>query len=145
MNVLNFINAFFSDSAHWHGYDGIPTGCWSTSSTPLEALAIAAAIGLPVGLITGHYGRGGNALALIATAGRALPTFGLLVLMFVSLGLRHAARDDPAGRARRPADPGHHLRGDALRRPVAGGRRPGHGHAPSRRSCSRSNCPSRCR
>ena len=28
MNVINFINAFFSDSAHWHGYDGIPTRLW---------------------------------------------------------------------------------------------------------------------
>ncbi|MGW3725844.1 ABC transporter permease, partial [Streptomyces sp. NPDC000851] len=25
MNVLNHIDAFFSDSAHWQGYDGIPT------------------------------------------------------------------------------------------------------------------------
>jgi osmoprotectant transport system permease protein len=52
----------------------------------IEALLLAAAIGLPVGLLTGHYGRGGNALALIATAGRALPSFGLLVLMFIWIG-----------------------------------------------------------
>lgn len=86
MNILNFINAFFSDSAHWSGYDGIPTRLGEHVQYTLEALALAAAIGLPVGLITGHYGRGGNALSLIATAGRALPTFGLLVLMTLSLG-----------------------------------------------------------
>ncbi|MEU6347735.1 ABC transporter permease [Streptomyces sp. NPDC047072] len=86
MNVLNFINAFFSDSAHWSGYDGIPTRLGEHVQYTLEALAIAAAIGLPVGLVTGHYGRGGNALALIAVAGRALPTFGLLVLMTLLLG-----------------------------------------------------------
>ncbi len=86
MNVLNFINAFFSDNAHWTGYDGIPTRLWEHVQYTLEALAIAAAIGLPVGLVTGHYGRGGNALAFIAVAGRALPTFGLLVLMTLSLG-----------------------------------------------------------
>jgi osmoprotectant transport system permease protein len=51
------------------------------------ALGIAAAIGLPVGLLTGHTGRGGNVLALIATSGRALPSFGLMVLMFILLGL----------------------------------------------------------
>ncbi|MQY38526.1 Choline transport system permease protein OpuBB [Streptomyces sp. RB17] len=86
MNVLNFVHAFFSDSAHWHGYDGIPTRLAEHVKYSLEALLFAALIGLPVGLVTGHYGRGGNALALIATAGRALPSFGLLVLMFIWIG-----------------------------------------------------------
>ncbi|MER7407519.1 ABC transporter permease [Streptomyces sp. NPDC000070] len=86
MNVLNFVNAFFSDSAHWHGYDGIPARLAEHVRYTLEALALAAAIGLPVGLVTGHYGRGGNALSLVATAGRALPSFGLLVLMTTLLG-----------------------------------------------------------
>ncbi|MFD0317969.1 ABC transporter permease [Streptomyces flavalbus] len=87
MNVLNFIEAFFTDGAHWHGYDGIPTRFLEHIGYSLEALAIAAAIGLPVGLVTGHTGRGGNTLAFIATAARALPSFGLLVLLFVLLGL----------------------------------------------------------
>ncbi|MER6273677.1 ABC transporter permease [Streptomyces sp900105755] len=86
MNVLNFVHAFFSDSSHWHGYDGIPARLWEHVQYSLEALAYAAVIGLPIGLVTGHYGRGGNTLALIATAGRALPSFGLLVLMFIWLG-----------------------------------------------------------
>ncbi|XUL91909.1 ABC transporter permease [Streptomyces galilaeus] len=86
MNVLHFINSFFSDSSHWHGYDGIPTRLREHVQYSLLALAIAAAIGLPVGLLTGHTGRGGNTLSLIATAARALPSFGLLVLMFVLIG-----------------------------------------------------------
>ena len=86
MNVLHFINSFFSDSTHWHGYDGIPTRLVEHVRYSLIALAIAAAIGLPVGLLTGHTGRGGNTLSLIATAARALPSFGLLVLMFVLIG-----------------------------------------------------------
>lgn len=87
MNVLNFVNAFFSDSAHWQGYDGIPTRVAEHIQYTLTALAIAAAVGLPVGLLTGHTGRGGNTLALIATSARALPSFGLMVLMFILLGL----------------------------------------------------------
>lgn len=86
MNVLNFAHAFFGDSTHWHGYDGIPTRLAEHVKYSLEALLFAAAIGLPIGLVTGHYGRGGNALAMIATAGRALPSFGLLVLMFIWIG-----------------------------------------------------------
>lgn len=87
MTVFHFMQAFFADTAHWHGYDGIPRRVLEHIEYSSVALAIAAAIGLPIGLVTGHTGRGGNALALVATAGRALPSFGLLVLMFVWLGL----------------------------------------------------------
>ncbi|MBT3149971.1 ABC transporter permease [Streptomyces sp. CHD11] len=86
MNVLNFIDAFFSDSAQWQGYDGIPQRFWEHVQYSLLALVIAAAIGLPVGLLTGHTGRGGNAIAFIANAARALPSFGLLVLAVLLIG-----------------------------------------------------------
>ncbi|MFE3638057.1 ABC transporter permease [Streptomyces sp. NPDC059168] len=86
MNVFDFAHAFFADTAHWHGQDGIPTRVGEHFLYSLEAVGIAALIGLPVGLVTGHHGRGGNALASIATAARALPTFGLLVLMFTWFG-----------------------------------------------------------
>ncbi|WP_416980261.1 ABC transporter permease [Streptomyces sp. T028] len=86
MNVLNFISSFFTDSAHWSGYDGIPTRLLEHLQYSLEALGLAALIGLPIGLVTGHYGKGGNTLTLIATAARALPTFGLLVLIVIIAG-----------------------------------------------------------
>ncbi|MFF2526451.1 ABC transporter permease [Streptomyces liangshanensis] len=87
MNVLHFITAFFGDGAHWHGYDGIPQRLWEHVQYSLAALGIAAAIGLPVGLVTGHTGRGGNALGMVANAARSLPSFGLLVLMFLAFGI----------------------------------------------------------
>ncbi|MFF5156668.1 ABC transporter permease [Streptomyces sp. NPDC000348] len=86
MNVLTFVDAFFSDSAHWHGYDGIPQRFREHLQYSVLALAAAAAIGLPVGLLTGHTGRGGNALAFLANAARALPSFGLLVLAVLLIG-----------------------------------------------------------
>ncbi|CAL9402978.1 ABC transporter permease [Streptomyces sp. Tu 3180] len=86
MNVLTFVNAFFGDGAHWHGYDGIPRRLLEHLQYTLLALALAAAIGLPVGLLTGHTGRGGNALAFVANAARALPSFGLLVLVALLIG-----------------------------------------------------------
>jgi osmoprotectant transport system permease protein len=79
VNVLNFIQSFFSDGSHWHGYDGIPQRVWEHLQYTAGALAIAAAVGLPIGLVTGHTGRGGNALAFVSA--------GALVLMFVWLGL----------------------------------------------------------
>jgi osmoprotectant transport system permease protein len=87
MNVLHFVNAFFSDGSHWHGADGIPHRLLEHVEYCLVALGIAAAIALPVGLVTGHTGRGGNVLAFIATGARAVPSFGLLVLLTVLMGI----------------------------------------------------------
>ncbi|WP_326755520.1 ABC transporter permease [Streptomyces hirsutus] len=86
MNIFDFAHAFFGDSAHWQGYDGIPQRFLEHLQYSLLALAVAAAIGLPVGLLTGHTGRGGNALAFVANAARALPSFGLLVLVVLLIG-----------------------------------------------------------
>ena len=87
MNLFHYANVFFSDKANWSGADGIPTRLGEHVQYSLMALGIAALIGLPLGLVTGHTGRGGNALALVATAARALPSFGLLVLLTVLMGL----------------------------------------------------------
>ncbi|MET8975028.1 ABC transporter permease [Streptomyces sp. NPDC004539] len=86
MNVLHYISNFFENDANWSGYAGIPTRLWEHVQYSLEALGLAVLIGLPIGLVTGHYGRGGNALAFVATAARALPTFGLLVLTTMIIG-----------------------------------------------------------
>ncbi|WP_329136865.1 ABC transporter permease [Streptomyces sp. NBC_01476] len=86
MNVLHFINAFYSDSANWHGADSVPHRLLQHVEYSLAALGIAAAIGLPIGLLTGHTGRGGYALAAFSTGARALPSFGLLVLITVWSG-----------------------------------------------------------
>ncbi|MFC4031706.1 ABC transporter permease [Streptomyces polygonati] len=87
MNVLHFINAFFSDGSHWHGYDGIPRRLLEHVEYSLMALGMAMAIALPIGLYTGHTGRGGNTLSFIAAAARALPSYGLLVLTAVVIGI----------------------------------------------------------
>jgi osmoprotectant transport system permease protein len=87
VNLFHYANVFFSDNANWSGADGIPTRLWEHVQYTLMALGIAAVIALPLGLVTGHTGRGGNALALVATAARALPSFGLLVLLTVLMGL----------------------------------------------------------
>lgn len=49
-------------------------------------MLIAAAIALPIGLLIGHYGRGGFTAVNIANIWRAIPTLGLLILLVVLLG-----------------------------------------------------------
>ncbi|MBW0102389.1 ABC transporter permease [Pseudonocardia sp. KRD291] len=50
-------------------------------------LLIALVIALPLGAWIGHTGRGGLMVVGIANALRALPTLGLLVLLFLAVGL----------------------------------------------------------
>lgn len=143
MNVLNFMQSFFTDGSHWHGYDGIPQRVWEHVQYTAGALAIAAAIGLPIGLATGHTGRGGNALAFVSAGARALPTFGLLVLMFVWLGLGIVPVMIPLVVLAIPRSSSPPTRRSApwTRHPSTP---PGAWAWRSGRSCSRSRCPRRC-
>ncbi|WP_042427349.1 ABC transporter permease [Streptacidiphilus anmyonensis] len=87
MNIFGFAQQFFDAPGRWSGADGIPTRLLEHVQYSALALLIALVIALPVGLVTGHTGRGGNALAVLATAARALPSFGLLVLLTILMGL----------------------------------------------------------
>lgn len=51
------------------------------------SLLVALAIGLPIGLLVGHTGRGRNLVVAISSATRALPTLGLLYFIVLLMGL----------------------------------------------------------
>ena len=51
------------------------------------AVAIAAVIAVPIGYFIGHTGRGGVFLVGIAGAARALPSFGLILLLVLLMGV----------------------------------------------------------
>lgn len=51
------------------------------------SLLVALAIGLPLGLLVGHTGRGRNAVVAISSATRALPTLGLVYFIVLLMGL----------------------------------------------------------
>ncbi len=74
---------WLTSSQQWHGTDGIPERFVQHLEYTGIALVIAALIALPVGLAMGHARRGGFAVVSVANFGRALPTLGLLVLVFV--------------------------------------------------------------
>jgi osmoprotectant transport system permease protein len=74
---------WLTSSQQWHGGNGIPERLVQHLEYTGIALAIAAVIALPLGLAMGHARRGGFAVVTVANFGRALPTLGLLVLIFV--------------------------------------------------------------
>ena len=62
--------------------NGILLRLWEHVSLSAAALALAAAIGLPLGLWIGHTGRGAAAVIAIANVGRAVPSVGWLGIVF---------------------------------------------------------------
>jgi len=87
MELIPDVLAWLTDPANWQGTNGIPNRTWQhvgySSSAVLGALLIA----LPVGLWVGHTGRGGALAINVANVGRAVPSFGIIILMVVLAGL----------------------------------------------------------
>jgi osmoprotectant transport system permease protein len=76
---------WLNDPANWQGSDGVLARLEQHIYYSVIAVVIAAAIAIPLGLLIGHTGRGVVFVAGLANAFRAIPTFGLLVLLVVLL------------------------------------------------------------
>lgn len=73
--------------AHWQGEQGIPTRLLQHVGLSVLVVLLAAAVALPLGLWLGHRGRGATAVVAVANVGRAVPSFGLIVLGVVAFGI----------------------------------------------------------
>ncbi|MFZ3570117.1 ABC transporter permease [Streptomyces sp. BH097] len=81
------LGAWLVGGEQWAGSDGIATRIAEHLQYSLLATLVAAAIALPVGLLIGHTGRGAFLAINLSSFGRALPTVGLVVLVFLASGL----------------------------------------------------------
>lgn len=70
------------DSANWWGPSGMFQAMLEHVRYSAIGLAIAAVIGLPIGMFVGHTGRGKFVSTGVATALRALPTIAVVMLLF---------------------------------------------------------------
>ena len=87
MNFLNAVWGWLSDPANWEGTGGIPNRLVEHLGYVARSLLIAGIIALPLGLLTGHTGRGGFAVTTVANAFRALPTLGVVIIVVLTVGL----------------------------------------------------------
>jgi osmoprotectant transport system permease protein len=86
MSVVNGVLAWLTDPAQWSGPDGIPARTLQHLWYSLLATAIAAAIALPIGVSIGHTGRGALFAVNLTNLGRAIPSLGIIILMFTIFG-----------------------------------------------------------
>ena len=86
MDIVNHVFAWLTDPAQWSGPDGIPVRTLQHLYYSLVATAIAAAIALPIGIWIGHTGRGALVAVNLTNLGRAIPTLGVIILVFQLAG-----------------------------------------------------------
>jgi osmoprotectant transport system permease protein len=82
VNVVNQVIAWLTDPVHWSGPEGIPVRTLQHVLYSLVATGIAAVIALPIGIFIGHTGRGTLFAVNLTNLGRAIPTLGIIILVF---------------------------------------------------------------
>lgn len=82
MNFLARLVQWFADPANWTGPNGIPVRVTQHVELSAIGIAMAVAIALPAGLLIGHTRKREFLASSIANAGRAIPSFAVLVIVF---------------------------------------------------------------
>jgi osmoprotectant transport system permease protein len=89
MSYFSFAWNWLNSASQWQGANGIPVRVGQHLYYTALALVVAALIALPIGVLIGHYGRGGFIAVNLANVWRAIPTLGLLILMVKLLGFSY--------------------------------------------------------
>ncbi|MEH6379176.1 ABC transporter permease [Streptomyces sp. KLMMK] len=84
MGVVERTWAWLATGAHWSGTDGVWHRLGEHLFLTVVCLALSCAIALPVAVLLGHLGKGGALAVNLSNAGRAVPTFAVLVLLLLS-------------------------------------------------------------
>jgi osmoprotectant transport system permease protein len=86
MGVIGDVLQWLTDPANWSGNAGIPVRTLQHVWYALAATGIATAIALPIGVFIGHTGRGALVAVNLTNLGRAIPTLGIIILVFQLAG-----------------------------------------------------------
>jgi osmoprotectant transport system permease protein len=78
---------WFADPANWSGPTGIPARLAEHVQISAISVAISAVVALPIGLLIGHRRRHEFLVVSVANIGRAIPSFGLLLLFVILFGI----------------------------------------------------------
>jgi len=90
VSILANVVQWLTNPTHWQGTDGIPVRLVEHVQLSAESVALGALIALPIGVGLGHFGLFGNVAINISNVGRAIPSFGILVIAFQVFGLGEA-------------------------------------------------------
>lgn len=80
---ITLVPGWLTTASHWTGQHGLLVSLREHVVYTLVAVLIAMLIAIPIGLVLGHTGRGSFAVAGLANGIRAVPAFGLMILLYV--------------------------------------------------------------
>ncbi|MBP1159991.1 osmoprotectant transport system permease protein [Rhodococcus sp. PvR044] len=87
MNLFGSAFDFIADPSNWSGPTGIGARIVEHLWYSLLAVAVSAAIAIPLGLLIGHFRKGDAILVGLVNSLRSLPTLGILTFLVLLLGL----------------------------------------------------------
>ncbi|MFA4841662.1 MAG: ABC transporter permease [Agrococcus sp.] len=87
MNLFAEAIAYLLDPASWAGAGGLGLRILEHLGFSAAVLLVAAAIGIPAGVLIGHTGRGRGVVIALTSGARAIPTLGLLTIFGLLLGI----------------------------------------------------------
>ena len=87
MNVFVDAIAWLLDPAQYTGSNSVPVLIGQQLFYTFVSVLIAAIIAVPIGWAIGHTGRGREFAVAVSGAARAIPSFGLLILLILLLGV----------------------------------------------------------
>lgn len=80
---ITLVPGWLTTASHWTGQHGLLVSLREHVIYTVIAVGVAMILAIPVGLVVGHTGRGSFAIAGVANAIRAVPAFGLMILLYV--------------------------------------------------------------
>ncbi|GAA4768246.1 ABC transporter permease [Microbacterium gilvum] len=89
MNLLAEALAWLSSPDRLTGSNPLPEALLVHLALTFGSVAIAAIVAVPAGWLIGHTGRGRGIAVALAGAARAIPSFGLILLLVLMLGVLH--------------------------------------------------------
>jgi len=84
--IIDAIVWIFTPSA-WPASQSVPLALWQHVGFTAVSVLIAAVIAIPAGWAIGHTGRGREIAVALTGAARAIPSFGLVVLLVMVIGV----------------------------------------------------------
>lgn len=87
MNVFTDAIAWLFSPDRWEGPYALPILFGQHMYYTIVSVLIAAVIAVPLGWLIGHTGRGREIAVAVSGAARAIPSFGLMVLLVLLLGV----------------------------------------------------------
>ncbi|MCZ4557018.1 ABC transporter permease [Rhodococcus maanshanensis] len=87
MNLFGSAFDFIADPSNWSGPTGIGARIVEHLWYSLLAVAVSAAVAIPLGLLIGHFRKGDAILVGLVNSLRSLPTLGILTFLVLLLGL----------------------------------------------------------